>query len=1031
MSKTHKKYLLFCLIVVFIWGLAPLLWFSKGMIVTSSDMRLPLTLEQFNLTWYGWNNLYNTGVNYNVQFTALTFFGLQAFLRLLNLSVISIQKIQFIIWFMLPGFSMFYMMSQLLNSKNKYLASLVAVGFYMFNLYLDPIWLGFNMANLALYAVLPFVVVVFLKGLQRKYSILKAATFISLASLIASASGANPPLLVAVVPILFLSFFIYAIKEKIFSKSEGRKFFFKYLFFVLSPVVLINSFWLLPRIGEVFYSVSDSGFSFLSKDDALQWLQGISANSSICNIVRFQGIWTWSQGWQEPYCPYAIVFRENLFFIILSWLLPLLVLCGLFLRKNSYKIFFIPLTILGLIFSMGAHAPFGSLYLWCVNHIPFFWIVRSPWYKFTLLTCLGYAFFIGLAAERFCEFIENRKWQKTILIKRSLIAVLILLNMVYAYPVVFGKFFVSPETRKFLPPNHAVIPEYVTKFSDYINSKDEYFRIMDLPDNQIWAYSWGLSGPTPFVTQVSLKPVLFNIYTQLAGSQSKDVTSAFYDVLYNKGFPADKLLNMLNAGYVLQENDVSYTFPDNGTDSPEFVLERLSRQNEITLEKKFGNWDLYKANVDLPYVYTKDKATLVKGTLGALPALTNTNLLDEPLLLFESSLNSDLLSSFIEKNLIDEVVYYNYDFQTTNNNFEYIQDNFLNYYIFLDSSQMNINFINKVDSEQEKIAITYNKGFYDETISLDGQDTWYLLKLNNGGHIVLNNSSTSPQRVNLAFTAHSFGRDRNLYVYINSEYINNFPVAVDENKGIVLENILLSPGENIIDFGSMATGDEYEGKIVSFGIKDDAVFGKFSFDKSINLPVDTKYCIRVYPYPLETYDTLAKEYIISINGLDIKLKKNKVHNTIVYSANTNLKSGLQTVKIEQVNSGEDYIIGIYPANRRESSSAVAKVDYKKINPTQYTVSLSRAGSYFLVFNESYHSQWDLIEGSGAELNNHFIANGYANGWYVNEISNQELSIKYRPQNLFIKGCIVSIVSFCTLLCLFVVVSITRRKHEID
>jgi hypothetical protein len=488
---------------------------------------------------------------------------------------------------------------------------------------------------------------------------------------------------------------------------------------------------------------------------------------------------------------------------------------------------------------------------------------------------------------------------------------------------------------------------------------------------------------------------------------------------------------MLNAGYVLQENDVSYTFPDNGTDSPEFVLERLSRQNEITLEKKFGNWDLYKANVDLPYVYTKDKATLVKGTLGALPALTNTNLLDEPLLLFESSLNSDLLSSFIEKNLIDEVVYYNYDFQTTNNNFEYIQDNFLNYYIFLDSSQMNINFINKVDSEQEKIAITYNKGFYDETISLDGQDTWYLLKLNNGGHIVLNNSSTSPQRVNLAFTAHSFGRDRNLYVYINSEYINNFPVAVDENKGIVLENILLSPGENIIDFGSMATGDEYEGKIVSFGIKDDAVFGKFSFDKSINLPVDTKYCIRVYPYPLETYDTLAKEYIISINGLDIKLKKNKVHNTIVYSANTSLKSGLQTVKIEQVNSGEDYIIGIYPANRRESSSAVAKVDYKKINPTQYTVSLSRAGSYFLVFNESYHSQWDLIEGSGAELNNHFIANGYANGWYVNEISNQELSIKYRPQNLFIKGCIVSIVSFCTLLCLFVVVSITRRKHEID
>jgi hypothetical protein len=1031
MSKTHKKYLLFCLILIFIWGLAPLLWFNKGMVITSDDMRLPLSLEQFNLTWYGWNNLYNTGLNYNIQFTALTFFGLQALLRLLNVSLISIQKIQFIIWFMLPGFSMFYMMTQLLSSKNKYLASLVAVGFYMFNLYLDPIWLGFNIANLALYTVLPFVVVVFLKGLQRKYSILKAATLISLASLIASASGANPPLLLAVLPIFFLSFFIYAIKEKIFLNSKGRKFFFKYLLFLILPVVLVNSFWLVPRMGEVFSSVSDSGFSFLSKEDALQWLQGISANSSIGNVVRLQGIWTWFQGWQEPYCPYAIVFRENVFFIILSWGLPLLVLLGFFVRKNRYKVFFIPLTILGLIFSMGVHAPFGNLYLWCVNHVPFFWIIRSPWYKFTLLTCLGYAFFIGLAAEKLCEFIESRKWQKAVLIKRALIAVLIILNMVYAYPVVFGKFFVVPEDRKFLPPNHAIIPEYITEFSEYVNSQDEYFRIMDLPDNQYWAYSWGLSGPTPFVTQVSLKPVLFNIYTQLAGSQSKDITSAFYDVLYNKGFPADKLLNMLNAGYVLQENDVSYTFPDNGTDSPEFVLERLGRQKEITLEKKFGNWDLYKVNVDLPYVYTKDKATLVKGTLGALSALTNTNLLDEPLLLFESSLNSDLLSSFIEKNLINEVVYYNYDFHTTNNDFEYIRDNFTNYYIFLDSSEMMVDFINKAEGEQKKITIKYNKGFYDETISLNGQDTWYLLKLNNGGHILLNNASTSPQRVNLAFTAHSFGRDRNLYVYINSEYINNFPVAVDENKRIVLENILLSPGENIIDFGSMATGDEYEGKIVSFGIKDDTVLGKFSFDKSINLPLDTKYCISVYPYPLETYDTLAKEYIISINDQDIKLKKNKVHNTIVYSANTNLKSDLQTVKIEQVNSGEDYVIGIYPANRREINSAVAKVDYKKINPTQYSVSLSRTGSYFLVFNESYHPQWNLMEGSGAELNNHFIANGYANGWYIDEIDNQELSIKYWPQNLFIKGCIISIVSFCTLLCLFVVVSITRRKHELD
>ncbi|MCK5305559.1 MAG: hypothetical protein KAJ66_00310 [Candidatus Omnitrophica bacterium] len=888
------------------------------------------------------------------------------------------------------------------------------------------------MANIALYSVLPFVVVVFFKGLEGKYSIIKAAALIALASLAGSASGANPPLLLAVIPILFLSFFIYylyAVKTKTISMSKGLKFFFRYLCLVILPVILINSFWLIPRIGEVFYSVSDSGFSFLSKDDALQWLQGISANSSIWNVARLQGMWTWYQGWKEPYCPYASIFRENIFFLALSCLLPLMVLIGIVTCKNRYKVFFAPLTVLALIFSMGVHAPFANVYLWCVKYVPFFWIIRSPWYKFTLLTCLGYAFFIGVAAVNIYKFINNRKWRLVIFARRALIAGFIIFNMVYAYPVVFGKFFVSPEERKYLPPNHAVIPDYVLEFSKYINSKDEYFRIMDLPDSQYWAYNWGLSGATPFVTQISLKPVLFNIYTQLAGSESKDVTTAFYDVLYNKGFPAVKLLNILNASYVLQENDVNYIIPDNGIDSPEFVKERLSRQREIKLEKKFGNWDLYKADVDLPYIYIKNKATLIKGGLGVLAALTNTNLLDQPLLIFEERLNKELRKEFFENSMFSEVVFYNYDFETGDNSFIDIQENSLNYFIFLDSSRMNVGFVNKTEGRQKQITIKYNTGFFDETVTFDDENAWYVLSENNKEHIIINNTSVSPQKINLAFNAHAFGRDRNLYVYINNEYINFFPVVNEESKQIILENMLLQPGENILSFANVAASDNYDGKLVSFAIKDDAALGKFTFNKPIDLAEEGEYSIRLYPYPLETYDTLPEQYEISINGDSIKLEKHRKDNTIVYSKKTNLKSGIQVVKIEQVNSGENYVISICPLDNKRDNSRVSKVNFEKINPTEHKVFVDKPDSYFLVFNESYHSQWRAIEASGDELTNHFVVNGYANGWYVDKIKSQELTIQYKPQILFIIGCIISIITFCTLLCLPMIISKVERGHE--
>jgi hypothetical protein len=93
-----------------------------------------------------------------------------------------------------------------------------------------------------------------------------------------------------------------------------------------------------------------------------------------------------------------------------------------------------------------------------------------------------------------------------------------------------------------------------------------------------------------------------------------------------------------------------------------------------------------------------------------------------------------------------------------------------------------------------------------------------------------------------------------------------------------------------------------------------------------------------------------------------------------------------------------------------------KITFEKIDPTRYIVHVANASQpFFLVFSESYHPQW------AASINNkqipdryHFIVNGYANAWYVNETGSFDVIIEFLPQKLVYTGSIITLVTltFC-------------------
>ena len=133
--------------------------------------------------------------------------------------------------------------------------------------------------------------------------------------------------------------------------------------------------------------------------------------------------------------------------------------------------------------------------------------------------------------------------------------------------------------------------------------------------------------------------------------------------------------------------------------------------------------------------------------------------------------------------------------------------------------------------------------------------------------------------------------------------------------------------------------------------------------------------------------------------------------------------------------------------RREAIAEKPKIEFKKINPTRYVVDVKEAkGPFTLVFSESFHEGWKAyirLKARGErqkarneepwsaiwslwkdrddriEIKDHFLVNGYANGWIVQagqkakgegqraEEEGFQIVLEFKPQRLYEFGLLIS------------------------
>lgn len=160
------------------------------------------------------------------------------------------------------------------------------------------------------------------------------------------------------------------------------------------------------------------------------------------------------------------------------------------------------------------------------------------------------------------------------------------------------------------------IPQYWFDLSEHLNSKQEFHRVLVLPENDFYMmpYDWyyGVDGwPQTFINAPTVK--IENVKGYVSFS---DYSNLYSQQIYQKikdGQSVAQLLGEANIGYILQRNDIKAKteYRDSiESSSSEVINEYLGSQvvqGNLEKEGNFGKLDLYKVPTEYahPHIYTE------------------------------------------------------------------------------------------------------------------------------------------------------------------------------------------------------------------------------------------------------------------------------------------------------------------------------------------------------------------------------------------------------------------------------------------
>ena len=597
----------FPILVLLIFSLNPLLWFKDNLLIAGGDHTLFLNPGTIVRDYsFAWVSTVNAG-HPNIAVCHIFPFGYFWYiLQKLGLSNLMIEKLWLILIRFITAISI-YSLAKYVTSNLKF-SSLI--GIFSALLYLFNTFTMLEVLNVPMYLtymLLPLLLLLFMKGLDKGNSLY--SIYFALATLLSASAWVNPPAaIVAYLPVsIYLIYYLLL-------ECKNKSMFLRTLGFSLRTfifTILINSWWIVPFIMFI------RGGNETLKRIALS-VSGVGS-TQLFEVLRFMGFWGFrSKHYLLPYFPYYKLYYEPPL-VLLSYSFIIVAVLGLLSKKLNKKLFyFYFLLIIGIFLTCGKSSPLGSLYIFLHKYLPYFWIFREPFTKFTPLNTLSVSILFGFALSNFYEYIGKDK--KRLQFKRVvfIIGVVFWVGIV-SFPLFTG-YCIWDYWNGSMRSYHIDIPEYWKKLGNWFAENDPDARVFITPKAGYGqAYSWksGISAssigiftffaPNPFLT-----------YTSQPFTKAQLMINDIYDLLKENRYSLKFLnaLRLLGVKYIIQENDLDWNYALSDTFPPWRMKQILQSQQGIELFKRFGRIDVYKIKEEFyqPIVYSCDSPLIVKKT---------------------------------------------------------------------------------------------------------------------------------------------------------------------------------------------------------------------------------------------------------------------------------------------------------------------------------------------------------------------------------------------------------------------------------
>ena len=609
------------LAVVLLAGLAPLFWVKSGYVAKAEDFILPMTLDQWAEFFSTWQSRVGFGSSPDDRLPAVFFLFWPALFRAVGASIELAQRLQFALWLSAVGLSMYVLMQYLTTSR---IALVAASLVYMFNFYQEPLWQGVNIANLSALVALPLSLAVTI-SFTRNGRLLTSAALIALITVVGSGVGANPPMaLIAMIPVP-----LYMIMYMIHRFATGRALQARRMLMLASIalvlIVAVNAYWLVPQSVGLITGGPGQNFIGRTKDVGLAQLTHLSSYTNPLNVWRMQGAWVWYGGFKGvPYVPYAAGYFQNPLLIVGSFLLPLVALGGLAVQRDRKCLYFGFVAFLGLVLGSGINGPFGPIFALLWKNVPLFWVLRSPWYKATSLTILGFAplagLFVAATTASIGQFLASSRFglrygRTARTLSASFPLLLAVLYLLYTMPIVRGRFFIQRPLDSPLSTLQVQMPDYLVEAAAWMNEHPGDYRVLSFPPALRLTTDWGYTGYIPPVGELTTEPFINLV------EPSEMQAYLYAQTLGTRTVPIARVAGRSGIGYFLHQRDV--VRPEFADNLDEYI-DRVLEWQGIDEVARFGPLIFFAVPEVRDLVWGSPLTVLTLTGLQSLSPLTNS-----------------------------------------------------------------------------------------------------------------------------------------------------------------------------------------------------------------------------------------------------------------------------------------------------------------------------------------------------------------------------------------------------------------------